>query len=204
MHAVSRGMQNSDKETAPWSVPLGVEGAPRAMALLVQLCHTGGGVYAEDQGGAAGDGTAGGGACSGASERAGRALARRVMVTHHCHVNDANGPWEITACTTCANADSDVPSGQGDGKYGDISCMGCRECHQIWDGVSVLLSIRVLSSSCLLRLSLFSISDPTLTLVSPPPLLSRCPLHHQCFMKRECSTRPLGMECREGHRYAHQ
>ena len=35
--------------------------------------------------------------------------------------------------------------------------------------MSVLLSIRVLSSSCLLRLSLFSISDPTLTLVSPPP-----------------------------------
>ena len=39
--------------------------------------------------------------------------------------------------------------------------------------VSILLSIRVLSSSCLLRLSLFSIFDPTLTLVShPPPPLS--------------------------------
>ena len=47
--------------------------------------------------------------------------------------------------------------------------MGCREGHQICMPVSVLLSIRVLSSSCLLRLSLFSISDPTLTLVSPPP-----------------------------------
>ena len=46
------------------------------------------------------------------------------------------GPWESGDGTTCANADSDVPSGQGDGKYGAIGSwnvgkvtdMGYSEC----------------------------------------------------------------------------
>ena len=30
----------------------------------------------------------------------------------------ANGPWEHGEGSVCVNADSDVPSGQGNGKYG--------------------------------------------------------------------------------------
>ena len=37
----------------------------------------------------------------------------------YCSWN-ANGPWESGDGTTCANAYSQVPSGQGDGKYGAI------------------------------------------------------------------------------------
>ena len=53
-----------------------------------------------------------------------------VMSYTLCH-SDANGPWE-SGNGVCANADSDVPSGQGTGKYGaigswDVSAVGSLE-----------------------------------------------------------------------------
>ena len=65
-----------------------------------------------------GDGTAGGGGVFGCVGACGQSLSVYQGYTY-CHYS-ANGPWESGDGTTCANADSDVPSGQGDGKYGAI------------------------------------------------------------------------------------
>ena len=65
-----------------------------------------------------GDGTAGGGGVFGCVGKCGQSLSGSSGNTY-CSSN-ANGPWESGDGTTCANADSDVPSGQGDGKYGAI------------------------------------------------------------------------------------
>ena len=88
------------------------------MALLVRLCHMQAVFTPRTRAELQGDGTAGGGGVFGCVGACGRGLSMSNGYTH-CHVND-DGPWESGDGTTCANADSDVPSGQGDGKYGDI------------------------------------------------------------------------------------
>ena len=91
----------------------------------------------------------------------------------------ANGPWESGDGTTCANAGSDVPSGQGDGKYGAIGSWIVSKITNMNRSECTTVHPRVVSSSCLLsrlHLSLSSISDrthsPLLLLLL---LLSRCP-----------------------------
>ncbi len=87
------------------------------MALLARLCHMEAAFTPRTRAELQGDGTAGGGGVFGCVGECGQSLLTRSGYTY-CHW-DANGPWESGDGTTCANADSDVPSGQGDGKYGD-------------------------------------------------------------------------------------
>eukprot|EP00946_MAST-07B_sp_MAST-7B-sp1_P003362 g3362.t1 len=68
-----------------------------------------------------GDGTAGGGGVFGCVGACGQGLSTSSGYAY-CH-RDAIGPWESGDGTTCANADSDVPRGQGDGKYGAIGSL---------------------------------------------------------------------------------
>ena len=65
-----------------------------------------------------GDGTLGGGGVFGCVGECGESLEGSGDATYCPAI--ADGPWESGDGTTCANADSDVPSGQGDGKYGAI------------------------------------------------------------------------------------
>jgi hypothetical protein len=65
-----------------------------------------------------GDGTAGGGGVFGCVGECGQSLKESSCYAY-CNW-DADGPWESGDGTPCVNADSDVPSGQGDGKYGAI------------------------------------------------------------------------------------
>ena len=81
-----------------------------------------GGVGAEfapgNRGELQGDGTAGGGGVFGCVGACGESLSTLSGYTYCSYTGD--GPWESGDGTTCLNADSDVPSGQGDGKYGAI------------------------------------------------------------------------------------
>ena len=78
------------------------------------------------------------------------------MVTRTAY--SADGPWESSRQHYLLERRQRRPGGQGDGKYGAI---GSWNVGGLSGMRSVLLSIRVLSSSCLLRLSLSFISDPT-------------------------------------------
>jgi hypothetical protein len=112
-----------------------------------------------------GDGTAGGGGVFGCVGACGEGLTAGI----YCHA-DANGLWESGDGNTCANADSDVPSGQGDGKSGAIGSwnvgkvtdMTYSECTIYCPSVCCLPHV----SSVSLSLSLCFIYDPTLTLFS--------------------------------------
>ena len=106
-----------------------------AMALLVRLCHTEAAFTPRNRAELQGGGTAGGGGVFGCVGECGDNLLTHSFGYTYCYY-DANGPWESGDGTTCANADSDVPSGQGDGKYGAIGSwnvgkvtdMGYSEC----------------------------------------------------------------------------
>ena len=99
--------------------------------------------------------------------------------------SDANGPWE-SGDGACVNADKDVPSGQGTGKYGAIGT---------WDVSEVESMNRSESPPHLSSLSL-SLSFCCVCVSAPraPLPLSFCllshlsSLHPQCFILRLNST----------------
>ena len=113
----------------------------------------------------------------------------------YCH-GDANGPWESGDGTTCANAGSDVPSGQGDGKYGAIGSWSVSKITSMAYSECTTVHPRVVSSSCLLsrlHLSLslpFLIPHTHLSSSSSSSSLDVLPLHHQCFLMRNSSPKP--------------
>ena len=119
-----------------------------AMALMVRLCHMEAaftpGTRAELQG----TGTAGGGGVFGCVGECGQSLSDNLGYKY-CHPF-ANGPWESGDGTTCANADSDVPSGQGDGKYGAIGSWNVGKVTDMYRSECTTVHPRVVSSSCLL------------------------------------------------------
>ena len=81
-----------------------------------------------------GDGSVGGGGVFGCVGACGRSLSGSGEGTY-C-IWSADGPWESGTGSVCVNANNNVPSGQGNGKYGTIASwsvgavtnMGLSEC----------------------------------------------------------------------------
>eukprot|EP00946_MAST-07B_sp_MAST-7B-sp1_P000859 g859.t1 len=102
-----------------------------AMALLARLCHMEAAFTPSTRAVLQGDGTAGGGGVFGCVGECGQSLSG-ISGSTYCDVR-ANGTWKSGDGTTCANADSDVPSGQGDGKYGAIGTWNVGKVTNMWN-----------------------------------------------------------------------
>ena len=96
------------------------------MALMVRLCHTEAVFTPRTRAELQGDGTAGGGGVFGCVGACGRSLTVDGAGSTYC----SNGAW-FSGNGVCANADTNVPSDQGTGKYGAIGS---------WD-ISVITSL---------------------------------------------------------------
>mgnify|MGYP004183832589 CR=1 FL=1 len=76
----------------------------------------------------------------------GRSLLNAGTSNSFCS-SSANGPWE-SGNGTCVNADKDVPSGQGTGKYGAIGTWDVSEVESMYRSEPPHLSSLSLSFCC--------------------------------------------------------
>ena len=105
-----------------------------------------------------GDGTAGGGGVFGCVGACGQSLLVSSLGYTYCHYS-ANGPWESGDGSVCANANSDVPIGQDNGKYGAIESWNVTKVtNMAWSECSTTVHPCVVFF-LMSPLSLFSMSD---------------------------------------------